>query len=708
MNIFHFVAPIGGVLSIAYCLWMYSWIKKYDAGDEKMQKIASYIARGAIAFLKAEWRVLIVYGIIMAVVLAFIGASNPISHWTVSVSFLIGGFSSALAGYIGMKAATMANVRTAAGAINSIKEAFRRAFDGGSVMGSGVGGLVVLGLGLLFLIFWQIFAGESLAGSEPMQRALEVLAGFSMGAESIALFARVGGGIYTKAADVGADLVGKVEAGIPEDDPRNPAVIADNVGDNVGDVAGMGADLFGSFVATILAAMVLGNHVSSNDVMHGLAPIFLPLMIAAIGTLVSIICLKISSIDESNPQPERSFAFATWISIIVTAIISVILVHIVFRSKELRIGEYEFTTYGIIGCIFVGLAVGGLMTLITNYYTGIDKPPVRFIAEQSVTGPATNLLAGISIGMLSTFLSVLVMGLGILISYFLAGLYGIGIAAASMMATTSIQLSIDAFGSISDNAGGIAQMSGLPSHVRERTDRLDAAGNTTAAIGKGFAIASAGMTALALFAAFVSSSGISTIDIFKAPVLVSLLIGAMIPFLFSSFAIRAVGEAAWSMVQEVRRQFQTIPGIMEGKAEPDYEKCIQIATNAALRRMILPGLLGILPPFIIGFGWKWFFARYIDVSGAEVLGGYLAGVTVSGILLALFQCNAGAAWDNAKKLIEKGLTYKGKEYKKGSDPHKASVIGDTVGDPFKDTSGPSMNILIKLTSIVALIIGPIL
>lgn len=706
-SFWHLMGIVGGIIGIAYAIFMYNWIKKKDHGNERMVEIAGYIARGALAFLKAEWKILLIYGAIVSVLLALLGSQNPVSHWALGISFIIGGFFSALAGYIGMKAATTANVRTASAAITSISKAFRIAFDAGSVMGAGVGGLVLLGMTGLLLIYWLIWAKNSLIGSTEMTRVLEVLAGFSLGAESIALFARVGGGIYTKGADVGADLVGKVEAGIPEDDPRNPAVIADNVGDNVGDVAGMGADLFGSFVATLLATMVLGKEIIGSDKINGAAPILLPLIIATVGTLISIIFMKLSYIKEEDPNPERAFAIATWGSIIVTGIISIGIVYYLFESETFTFRNETFSKGGIAWSIIVGLAVGGLIGLITNYYTGVAYSPVRFIAQQTVTGPATNILGGMSIGMQSTLLSMIVIGGGILISYFLAGLYGIGVAAASMMATTTIQLSIDAFGSTSDNAGGIAEMSQLPPDVRKKTDRLDAAGNTTAAIGKGFAIASAGLTSLALFAAFVSSSGIQTIDIYKAPVLVALLIGSMIPFLFSSFAIRAVGETAWSMVQEVRRQFRTIPGIMKGTTPPDYEKCIVIATNFALKKMIIPGLLGIIPPIIVGFGWKWL-ASHSQISGAEVLGGYLVGLTACGVLLALFQCNTGAAWDNAKKLIEAGFVYQGQEYKKGSDVHKASVVGDTVGDPFKDTSGPSMNILIKLSSIVALIIGPLL
>lgn len=568
-------------------------------------------------------------------------------------------------------------------------------------MGLGVAGLAVLGLGGLFIILKAMFvpAGADVNGEE-MLRTIEVLTGFSLGAESIALFARVGGGIYTKAADVGADLVGKVEAGIPEDDPRNPATIADNVGDNVGDVAGMGADLFGSYVATVLATMVLGQETKSIDEFGGMAPILLPMLIAGLGILFSIIGTWMVRISESagvnTDAVQKALNMGNWGSIVLTAIASVGLVYFIL-PETMSLRGAEFTKWGVLGAIAVGLVVGALMSIITEYYTAMGKRPVLSIIRQSSTGHATNVIGGLAIGMESTFLPILVLAAGIYGSFLCAGLYGVAIAAAGMMATTAMQLAIDAFGPIADNAGGIAEMSELPKEVREKTDVLDAVGNTTAATGKGFAIASAALTALALFAAFVGVAGISGIDIYKADVLACLFVGAMIPFIFSSLAIRAVGEAAMSMVEEVRRQFRTIPGIMEGTGKPEYDKCVAISTEASIKKMLLPGAITIASPLIIGFA-----------MGPEALGGFLAGATVSGVLMGMFQNNAGGAWDNAKKSFEKGVEINGETYYKKSEPHKASVTGDTVGDPFKDTSGPSMNILIKLMSIVSLVIAPTL
>jgi K(+)-stimulated pyrophosphate-energized sodium pump len=605
-----------------------------------------------------------------------------------------------------MKVATKANVRTAEAAKTSLSKALNVSFTGGSVMGLGVSGLAVLGLGGLYLILKQYFyvTGDP----KEMLRTIEVLTGFSLGAESIALFARVGGGIYTKAADVGADLVGKVEAGIPEDDPRNPATIADNVGDNVGDVAGMGADLFGSYVATVLATMVLGQEVTGPngavlvDNFGGLSPILLPMMIAGVGILLSIVGTFFVRISENAPLTtavvQKALNMGNYGSMVLTAIACYFLVNYIL-PETMTLRGLEFTRNGVIGAIAVGLIVGTLMSIITEYYTAMGKRPVLSIIKQSSTGHATNIIGGLAIGMESTFYPILVLAAGIYGSYACAGLYGVAIAAAGMMATTAMQLAIDAFGPIADNAGGIAEMSELPAEVREKTDILDAVGNTTAASGKGFAIASAALTSLALFAAFVGVAMPDNqhIDIYKADVLAALFVGGMIPFIFSSLAIRAVGEAAMAMVEEVRRQFRTIPGIMEGTGKPEYDKCVAISTEASLKKMMLPGAITIISPILIGF-----------TMGPEALGGFLAGATVSGVLMGIFQNNAGGAWDNAKKSFEKGVEINGEMFYKKSEPHKASVTGDTVGDPFKDTSGPSMNILIKLMSIVSLVIAPTL
>jgi K(+)-stimulated pyrophosphate-energized sodium pump len=701
MNKLFYVVPAMGIIGLLFTAVRSAWVVKQDAGNERMTEIAKYIAEGAMAFLKAEYKILTYFVIIAGLLLAFMGYSNPKSSPAIAVAFIIGAVFSALAGFIGMRIATKANVRTAHAARTSLSKALSVSFTGGSVMGLGVAGLAVLGLGGLFIILKTIFAPNSAVDSVEMERTIEILTGFSLGAESIALFARVGGGIYTKAADVGADLVGKVEAGIPEDDPRNPATIADNVGDNVGDVAGMGADLFGSYVATVLATMVLGRETTANgDAFGGLSPILLPMLIAALGIIFSIIgtfFVRISeSAGNSTSAVQKALNMGNWGSIILTAIGCYFLVNYIL-PQTMTLRGHEFTKQGVYGAIIVGLAVGTLMSMITEYYTAMGKRPVKSIIRQSSTGHATNIIGGLAMGMESTFLPILVLAAGIYLSFWCAGLYGVAIAAAGMMATTAMQLAIDAFGPIADNAGGIAEMSELPKDVREKTDILDAVGNTTAATGKGFAIASAALTALALFAAFVGISGISGIDIYKAPVLAGLFIGGMIPFIFSSLAIRAVGEAAMAMVEEVRRQFRTIPGIMEGTGKPEYDKCVAISTDASIKKMILPGAITILSPLIIGF-----------VFGPELLGGFLAGATVSGVLLGMFQNNAGGAWDNAKKSFEKGVEINGQIYYKGSDPHKASVTGDTVGDPFKDTSGPSMNILIKLMSIVSLVIAPTL
>ncbi len=699
MDLFVLV-PIFGVIALLYTFIQSNWVSKQDAGNEKMKIISGHIADGAMAFLKAEYRILTYFVVVVAILLAVMGMSNANSHWSIGIAFIVGAIFSASAGFIGMKIATKSNVRTAQAAKTSLSKALKVSFTGGSVMGMGVAGLAVLGLGALFLIIKQIFAPDATVDSHEMERTIEILTGFSLGAESIALFARVGGGIYTKAADVGADLVGKVEAGIPEDDPRNPATIADNVGDNVGDVAGMGADLFGSYVATVLATMVLGRETISQDSFGGFAPILLPMLIAGTGIIFSIIGTLFVRINDSEGSSTSSVQNAlnlgNWGSIVITAVAAYFLVNYILPDKMVLRG-HEFSKMGVFGAIMVGLVVGTLMSIITEYYTAMGKRPVSSIVRQSSTGHATNIIGGLSVGMESTLLPIIVLAGGIYGSYLCAGLYGVAIAAAGMMATTAMQLAIDAFGPIADNAGGIAEMSELPKEVRERTDILDAVGNTTAATGKGFAIASAALTALALFAAFVGIAGIDGIDIYRADVLAGLFVGGMIPFIFSSLAITAVGQAAMAMVEEVRRQFREIPGILEGKAQPEYEKCVAISTDASIRKMMLPGAIAIVSPLLIGF-----------IFGPEVLGGFLAGATVSGVLMGMFQNNAGGAWDNAKKSFEKGVDINGQTYYKGSEPHKASVTGDTVGDPFKDTSGPSMNILIKLMSIVSLVIAPTL
>ncbi|RAV98111.1 sodium-translocating pyrophosphatase [Pseudochryseolinea flava] len=700
MNSILYLIPAMGVVGLIVMAIKSAWVSKQDAGDAKMQELAGYIADGAMAFLRAEWKILSYFAVIAAILLGWSGTLVEDSSWIIAIAFLIGAVLSAFAGYIGMKIATKSNVRTTQAARTSLAKALQVSFTGGSVMGIGVAGLAILGLGGLFIVFYQMFVpeGAAITGVE-MKKAIEVLAGFSLGAESIALFARVGGGIYTKAADVGADLVGKVEAGIPEDDVRNPATIADNVGDNVGDVAGMGADLFGSYVATILATMVLGQGIdASGDNFNGLSPILLPMIIAGLGLIFSIVACSFVRISKETDSVQNALNIGNWSSIILTAIASYFAVKYLLPETivhQFQSTTYTFTSTDVFIAIVIGLVVGTLMSIITEYYTAMGKRPVLSIVKQSGTGHATNIIGGLSVGMESTVLPIFVLAGGIIGSYEFAGLYGVAIAAAGMMATTAMQLAIDAFGPIADNAGGIAEMSQLPEEVRHRTDNLDAVGNTTAATGKGFAIASAALTSLALFAAFVGVAGIDAINIFKAPVLAGLFVGGMIPFIFSSLAIAAVGRAAMDMVNEVRRQFREIPGIMEYKAKPEYEKCVAISTSASIREMIAPGAIAIVAPVLVGF-----------IFGPEVLGGLLAGVTVSGVLMGMFQSNAGGAWDNAKKSFEKGVEINGQIYYKKSEPHKASVTGDTVGDPFKDTSGPSMNILIKLTSIVALIIAP--
>lgn len=711
-----YLIPVFGLIGLAYMAILSMWITRQDAGDSKMQRIASSIAEGAMAFLKAEYRILAVYVIIAGIGLGFLSQVPKVaahSHWLIVISFIIGCLFSALAGFIGMKIATKANVRTTHAARTSLAKALKISFSGGTVMGLGVAGLAVFGLSSLFAVFYVKFmeGNFSNGGTEEMTRVLEVLTGFSFGAESIALFARVGGGIYTKAADVGADLVGKVEAGIPEDDPRNPATIADNVGDNVGDVAGMGADLFGSYVATVLASMVLGNYIIRDNpgISHafgGIGAILLPVTIAGIGIIASIIGTWFVKVDDDGEatadKVQRGLNLGNWGSIVLALIASFFLIRWMLPDEIKMSGfDHMVTPMDVFYSVCIGMAVGGGISWITEYYTGLGKRPVLAIVQKSATGAATNIIAGLGTGMLSTAFPVLLFAAAIWGSYHFAGFYGVGIAAAAMMATTAMQLAIDAFGPIADNAGGIAEMSELPKEVRERTDVLDSVGNTTAAIGKGFAIASAALTALALFAAYVSITGISGINIFNAKVLAALFIGGMIPVVFSALAMNSVGKAAMDMVNEVRRQFRTIPGILEGTGKPEYGRCVAISTQAALREMLAPGIITIVTPIIVGI-----------VMGAEALGAYMAGVTVSGVLWAIFQNNAGGAWDNAKKSFEKGIEIEvnGKKeifYKK-SEPHKAAVVGDTVGDPFKDTSGPSMNILIKLSSLVGLTIAPLI
>ncbi len=692
-----FLIPLFGVVGLLFMAAKSAWVTKQASGDAKMTELAGYIADGAMAFLRAEWRILAYFVVLAMILLAYSGTTVDTSSPVIAISFLIGSLFSAFAGYLGMRIATKANVRTTEAAKTSLAQALKVSFTGGTVMGLGVAGLAIIGLGSLFIVFYQMYVvktGGSVNGKD-MEKALEVLAGFSLGAESIALFARVGGGIYTKAADVGADLVGKVEAGIPEDDVRNPATIADNVGDNVGDVAGMGADLFGSYVATMLATMVLGREIHSEDQFGGIAPILLPMLIAGLGLVFSIVGASFVGIKKETSSVQNALNSGNWISIILTAIATFFAVRWLLPDTAMSIRGVTFTKTDVFLSIAVGLVVGTLMSIITEYYTAMGKRPVMSIIKQSSTGHATNIIAGLAIGMESTVLPILVLAAGIYGSFHFAGLYGVAIAAAGMMSTTAMQLAIDAFGPIADNAGGIAEMSQLPEEVRHRTDILDAVGNTTAATGKGFAIASAALTSLALFAAFVGVAGIDHIDIYKADVLAGLFVGGMIPFIFSALCISAVGRAAMAMVQEVRRQFREIPGIMEYKAKPEYEKCVAISTQASLREMVAPGLIALITPLIVGF-----------TFGPEVLGGLLAGVTVSGVLMGIFQSNAGGAWDNAKKSFEKGVEINGEIYYKKSEPHKASVTGDTVGDPFKDTSGPSMNILIKLMSIVSLVIAP--